>query len=286
MHDWRVTVAGLALVTLAANRLQTAQRSDLSDAAAIRQIRQEAAERSQLTSTVGTLTDLYGPRLTGSPNMKAAADYVIDKLKGWGLEDARPELWGPFGPGWSNDRFLALAVSPLSFPLVAYPKAWTPGTTGEVHAEAVVARIERDGDFETYRGKLRDKFVLTTPLRPIGDSRSDSDDASVFARRRMEFFVNEGVAALLEPGPGRSGAVVAGDGRVARSFAAGMYPWPDPVPPQVVVANEHFNWMARSLEKGVPVILEMSIANTYYPAEPTRSTSSRRFAAMSNRTRW
>ena len=130
MHDWRVTVASLALVTLVANRLQTAQRSDLSDAAAIRQIRQEAAERSQLTSTVGTLTDLYGPRLTGSPNMKAAADYVIDKLKGWGLEDARPELWGPFGPGWSNDRFLALAVSPLSFPLVAYPKAWTPGTTG------------------------------------------------------------------------------------------------------------------------------------------------------------
>jgi len=47
-----------------------------------------------------------------------------------------------------------------------------------------------------------------------------------------------------------------------------MYPWPDPVPPQVVVANEHFNWMARSLEKGVPVVLEMSIANTYYPAEP------------------
>lgn len=268
MHQRRVTVACLVLVTLAANRLQTAQRADLTDAAAIRQIREAASQSSQLKSTVGTLTDLYGPRLTGSPNLKAAADYVIDKLKGWGLEDARLELWGPFGPGWSNDRFLALAVSPLSFPLVAYPKAWTPGTTGDVHAEAVVARIERDSDFETYRGKLRDKFVLTTPLQPIGDSRSNSDDASMFTRRRMEFFVNEGVAALLEPGSGRSGAVVAGDGRVARSFAAGMYPWPDPVPPQVVVAKEHFNWMARALDKGVPVVLEMSIANTYYPAEP------------------
>jgi hypothetical protein len=268
MRDWRVTIACLMLVTVAATRLQTEQQADRADAAAIQQIREEASTRSQLTSIVSTLTDLYGPRLTGSPNLKAAADYVIEKLKGWGLENARPELWGPFGPGWSNDRFSALAVSPLSFPLIAYPKAWTPGTTGDVHAEAVVGRIERDGDFETYRGKLRDKFVLTTPLRPIGDGQSDSKDASAFARRRMEFFVNEGVAALLEPGPGRSGAVVVGDGRVATSFAAGMYPWPEPVPPQVVLASEHFNWIARTLEKGVPVVLEMGIVNTYYTAEP------------------
>jgi hypothetical protein len=268
MRDWRVTVASLALVTVAATRLQTQQRADPTDAAAIQQITEEASKRSQLTSTVGTLTDLYGPRLTGSPNLKAAADYVIEKLNGWGLEGAGPELWGPFGPGWSNDRFSALAVSPLAFPLIAYPKAWTPGTTGDVRAEAVVARIERDADFEKYRGKLRDRFVLTPPLRPIGDSRRDAADALAFARRRMEFFVTEGVAALLDPGSGKSGAVFVGDGRVTRSFDAGMYPWPDPVPPQVVLATEHFNWIARTLEKNVPVVLEMSIANTYYTAEP------------------
>jgi hypothetical protein len=267
MRDWRVAIGCLMLVTVAATRSQTAQRADPTDAA-IQQIRDEASRRSQLTSTVETLTDLYGPRLTGSPNLKAAAEYLIGKLKSWGLDDARPELWGPFGPGWSNDRFLALAVSPLSFPLIAYPKAWTPGTPGDVHGEAVAARIERDADFDTYRGKLRGKFVLTPPLRPGGDGRPDSEEAAAFARRRMEFFVSEGVAALLEAGPGRAGALVAGDGRVVRSFAAGMYPWPDPVTPQVVVANEHFNWMTRALEDGVPVSLEVSIANTYYPAEP------------------
>src|SRR5438128_3940028 len=246
MCDWRVTVACLALVTVGATRLQTRQPADPTDAAAIQQITEEALKRSQLASTVGTLTDLYGPRLTGSPNLKAAADYVIEKLKTWGLEDAGPELWGPFGPGWSNDRFLALAASPLSFPLIAYPKAWTPGTTGDVRAEAVVARIERDADFEKFRGKLRDKFVLTTALQPSGEGRGDSDDVSAFARRRMVFFLSEGVAALIEPGSGRSGAVSAGDGRIARSFAPGMYPWPDPVPPQVVLASEQFNWIVRT----------------------------------------
>jgi hypothetical protein len=84
----------------------------------------------------------------------------------------------------------------------------------------------------------------------------------------MAFFVSEGVAGLLEPTAGTSGAVVARDGRVTGSFAAGMYPWPDPVPPQVVIASDHFNWMTRTLEKNVPVALDMSIANTYYTAEP------------------
>src|SRR3979490_1247093 len=120
MCDWRVTVACLALVTVGPSRVRGRPQADPTDAAAIRQITEEAFKRSQLTSTVGTLTDLYGPRLTGSPNLKAAADYVTEKLKEWGLEDVGPELWGPFGPGWSNDRFLALAVSPLAFPLIAY----------------------------------------------------------------------------------------------------------------------------------------------------------------------
>jgi carboxypeptidase Q len=266
MRESRVALACLMLVTGAAATPQTQQRAD-ANAAAIQQIKDEASLRSQLADTVGTLTDVYGPRLTGSPNLKAAAEYVIERLKAWGLEDARPELWGPFGPGWANDRFLALAVSPLSFPLIAFPKAWTPGTEGEVRGDAVVARITRDSDFAAHRGKLRGKFVLTAPLRPIGDAASDGD-AVAFARRRMEFFLTEGVAALLEPGPGASGAVVVGDGRVATSFAPGMYPWPEPVSPQVVLASDHYNWIARTLEKGIPVVLEMSIASTYFTAEP------------------
>jgi carboxypeptidase Q len=247
------------LVTVAATRPQTGQRTETPDAAAIQQIRQEALQRSQVKTIAGTLTDVYGPRLTGSPNLRAAGDYVIEQLKGWGIADARPELWGPFGPGWANERFVALAVSPLSFPLIAYPKAWTPGTTGDVRGEAVVARVDHDADFEKYRGKLRGKFVLTLPVRP---------DDTAFARRRMEFFVNEAVLALLEPGSGRSGAVLVGDGRVATSFAAGMYPWPEPVPPQVVLASEHYNWIARTIERGVPVALEMNIASTYFTMEP------------------
>jgi hypothetical protein len=62
---------------------------------------------------------------------------------------------------------VALVVAPQSYPLIAFPKAWTPGTNGPVRADAVVVRIDNDADFETYRGKLRGKFVLAYPMRDV-----------------------------------------------------------------------------------------------------------------------
>ena len=43
------------------------------------------------------LTNVIGPRLTASPNMKRANNWTRDKLDEWGLKDAHLEAWGPFG---------------------------------------------------------------------------------------------------------------------------------------------------------------------------------------------
>lgn len=228
-------------------------------------IRDEAEARSEVMNLARELTDVYGPRLTGSPHLKAAGDLVIQRLKKWGIESARFERWGPFGPGWTTDRFLALAVSPAAFPLQAYPKAWTPGTSGDVVAEAVLALIDTDQQFEEHRGKLRGRFVLTS--RPGAPAKTTPID---FARRRMAFYVTEGVAALVEPG-GPAGSVVVTDGRLTDDAAFGgngFYPWPDTVAAQVVVATEQYNRIARMLDASIPVTLEMNIANTYHTAEP------------------
>jgi hypothetical protein len=250
-----------------------AQPQEAADLDAIARIEREALERSQLMDTAWYLTDVYGPRLTGSPHLRAAADYVIERLNAWGLDSPHLEAWGPFGPGWSNDRFAAIAVSPRAYPLTAYPKAWTPGTSGEVRAEAVIARIEDEADFERYRGRLEGKFVLTAPLAtspPPGPPLVGPRETNrlEFARKRMQFFVDEGVAALLEPSPGDGEQIVVGDGRLTGSFAAGMYPWPEAVAPQVVLSADHYNRIARTLERRVPVVLEMNIVNSYYSADP------------------
>src|SRR3989442_15110221 len=94
-------------------------------------IKDEGLNHSQVMDTLSYLTDVYGGRLTGSPQIKAAADWTKKKLTEWELTNVNLEPWGPFGRGWSNEKFTARGIAPTgSFPLIAYPKAWTPGISG------------------------------------------------------------------------------------------------------------------------------------------------------------
>src|SRR5437588_8036839 len=143
----------------------TQEKIDLD---AIYRIKDEGLNRSQVMETVSYLTDVYGGRLTGSPQIKAAAEWTQKKLNEWELVNVHLEKWGPFGRGWSNERFSARVVSSaFSFPVIAYPKAWTPGTNGTVEAEVVTAVITNEQDFEKYRGQLRGKYVMTTAMRDV-----------------------------------------------------------------------------------------------------------------------
>src|SRR5438445_10571798 len=121
------------------------------DLDAIYKIKDEGLQRSKVMEIESYLTDVYGPRLTGSPNTKEAAEWAMKSMKDWGLVNVRIETWA-FGRGWQNQRFVASAVTPRAYPLIAYPKAWTPGTSGPVTAEAVLADIQTDKDFDTWRG--------------------------------------------------------------------------------------------------------------------------------------
>src|SRR5580692_2199289 len=137
------------------------------DAAVISRLEDEESQRSHVMEVMGYLTDVYGPRLTNSPNIREAADYTVKTLTSWGLANVHEETWGPFGRGWSNELFEANEIAPRHFPLIAYPKAWTPGTNGPITADAIYARIEKEEDFSAYRGRLRGLFVLTAPMRAV-----------------------------------------------------------------------------------------------------------------------
>src|SRR5881396_2340800 len=103
----------------------------------IARIRDEGLNRSQVMKTLSYLTDVIGPRLTGSPNMKRANLWTRDKLESWGLTNAHLEAWGPFGYGWTLQRFSAQVVEPQNIPLKAYPNAWSPGFDRPLEADVV-----------------------------------------------------------------------------------------------------------------------------------------------------
>jgi carboxypeptidase Q len=130
-------------------------------------IRQEATTNSQILKTAHMLTDLYGPRPTGSPNLKAAGEWAISQMQSWGLQNARLEPWDWGNPGWLNERLSAHIVSPVKDHLVAEALAWTPGTDGAVRANAVQITLpvrptkeELATHLDALRSTVKGKIVL------------------------------------------------------------------------------------------------------------------------------
>src|SRR5437016_5490738 len=112
----------------------------------IAKIKAEGMERSQVMETLSYLTDVYGPRLTGSPNLKKANEWTRDTMAKWGLQNAHLEAWGPFGRGWTLQKFSANVIAPNPFALIAYPKAWSPGTKGPVTVDVILPDINSAAD--------------------------------------------------------------------------------------------------------------------------------------------
>ncbi len=133
----------------------------------VERIIDEGTNHSQVMKTLSYMTDVIGPRLTGSPGLKRANEWTRDQLKGWGLENAHLEGWGPFGKGWTLKGFSAQVVEPQCIPLVAYPKAWSPGTKGKVVAEVVYLDAKTDSDFDHFKGQIKGKVVLTSGTVPV-----------------------------------------------------------------------------------------------------------------------
>jgi hypothetical protein len=275
----------------AAARLCDAQEREPLDLEAIALIRDEAVERSQIMELAWRLTDVFGVRLTGSPALRAAAEWARDQMSEWGLAEARLETWGPFGPGWMNERFYAHVIEPQPFPLIGYPEGWTSGTDGWVQGEAVIVDVGGIHDFERYRGKLKGKFVLSDPLietreefepwpytarfaeedleelaKPPVPSRAPREIWVERVRRSVplplfaRFLREEGAAAWLRNATGETTSTGAVS---AFGLFANYSPVLPPSPPIVALLTEHYGRIYRTLQHGVPVRLEMNVQNRW-----------------------
>ena len=98
-------------------------RPDRADLDAVHRIKDEGLQRSEVMETAWQLTEVFGPRLTNSPGMRAAGEWAVQRLAGWGLSNAHKAPWGPFGRGWINDRLTVNELAPLPKPLPAFARA-------------------------------------------------------------------------------------------------------------------------------------------------------------------
>ncbi|HOC16930.1 MAG TPA: M20/M25/M40 family metallo-hydrolase [Vicinamibacterales bacterium] len=269
-------VAAIVTVPLVAQIVQEPVDYD-----AVYRIKEEGLQRSKAMELMSYATDVYGPRLTASPYRAAFTEWFKKTVGEWGLVNVRTEPI-PFGRGWTNERFSAHVVSGQPYPLIGYPKAWTPGTEGPVRGEAVIAIIEDESGFAKFKGQLKGKFVLsmparefTTPFEPLARRHNAADLEALeqlgdggqrrrppmgdraFRQKLMAFYLSEGVAAVLDSGRGETGTTMVGSG-------GSHDPKQPPAPCQVSLAGEHYNRIFRTLEKKVPVTIEMDVRNRFH----------------------
>jgi carboxypeptidase Q len=249
---------------------------------AVERIKDEGLNRSQLMQTLEYLTDVIGPRLTGSPALRRANEWTRDRLTSWGLQNAHLEPWGPFGRGWTLKRFSAEAVEPVAFPLLAYPRAWSPGLDAPLTADLVVVDAKNEEELQKYKGQLRGKIVLAGTERQLKPrfepaatrltekqllELADAPDPELLPRpprrqpspeqiaafrfndRKTQFFYEEGVALIVGSSP-------AGDGGMLQFVQSASVPQPPDTP---------FDKRKNPWEKDAPQLIpQIALSNDHY----------------------
>jgi hypothetical protein len=277
------------LLTLSAAALPVTQEA--VDLDAVTRIRAEGMERSQVMDTLWWLTDRYGPRLTNSPQERRALQWAKERLAGYGLANAALEPWGEFGAGWSFERCVVEMTAPVYMPIIAIPKAWTLGLEEPVAGEPILVEAETVADLDKYKGKLAGRIVLRgtvrtpeTPFEPLAErhdeealreiviteeppaegsgrgSRGDWRARREVADKLRAMLKEEGALCLLDTDGGARkdyGVLMVGSGGPYEKEKERALP-------QVVIATEHWNRIARLLQKGEKVELRVDVKTSFH----------------------
>ncbi len=251
-------------------------------------------DKSEVMKTASYMLDVLGPRLSGSPGIRKSGEWVVEKMKGWGLSGATLEPWpvdptgtnNGFQRGWSNEKFYLHATAPAAFPISGMSTAWTPGTNGLISGECVLAVETEEADLRAkHDGKLRGKWVLAqaplemqaqwepvarrltreqldameTPNRPPEQGAPATPAApprpNAQAFDRFKYFFEQGALGVLATNRGHGVFAVQG---APRNVA------PDQQIPRISVEAEHYGRLARAVSQGQRVVIEADIRNAWH----------------------
>jgi carboxypeptidase Q len=276
-----------------------AQVPDIND-----KIRKEGMDNSQIMKTLHYLTDVYGPRLTGSPNHVAAANWAVKRMKDWGFDDAKLEEWDFGHPGWLNERAVGVMTAPNKDNLTFEVLAWTPSTSGTVSGEAFnlilpdrPTQEELTAYLNSIAAKVKGKMVLVgkPAVIPVNITPPPKRRADDEVRKQVDpnNTTPQGPPFTPQPQPSPRPGQLTGQqigeqldkflvdngvlvrindagrehGQI-RAFHNRTFDITKNVP-TVVMRNEDFGRIARILDDGTAVSLEFNIKNNSYPEGTT-----------------
>jgi hypothetical protein len=246
----------------------------------------EAKEGSEIITNLAYLSDVIGPRLTGSAALKRANEWTAERMRNYGLTNVHLEAY-TIPMGWERGSATGRIIEPDNgCRLSLAAQGWSPGTKGKIEGDVVILSARTSADLATLKGKLKNAIILRGPpanIRPITDmgfafgrDRSPSGPGAVpgqrrqrgfgqtmgFRRELMEFLRTEGAAAILQDAGKPHGLLTAGGGwqGLDRPSAA------DPMP-ALFVAHEHYELLSRLASRPAPARtrVELEVNNRIIP---------------------
>jgi hypothetical protein len=280
----------LYAVLLLAGSMGSAFAQGPEDQNILKKIKEQGLYNSKVMETAFYLTDVSGPRLSGSPGLKRAQDWAVNQLKTMGLE-AKREPWGKFGKGWEVQKNYAAITVPYYHAIIAIPKAWTPGTNGLFKGDVVYVKIDTITDLDKYKGKLKGKVVIVDARPPveINFTRPDASRYTDSALNAManatgqpngrrgapggrpralgislalraaisQFEVDEGAGLVLSQARGTDGTVFTTNGASYRDTAKAVCP-------ELETSSEDYQRILRLVKAGIKVSMEADIKTEFF----------------------
>lgn len=261
----------------------------------LEKLRKEEESHSRVMDIAFHLTDVSGPRLTGSPGFFRAANWAKEELTKMGLTNAHLEPWGDFGKGWQQEKCYLAMTAPYYAPLLAIPRAWTGSTPGKkgVSGSIVLLKVKDTTALLQYEGQLKGKIVmiwsdaalkpsfdpdarrytdatladLTKPRaqpnrnngqRPDSAQRTAMMSRFALQRKMNDFFQKEKPALVLSMNAnGNDGTVFVSNGGAYGKDA-------EEAPAMLMLSSDDFLRLQRLIEAGEKVEVEADVRTRFY----------------------
>jgi len=265
-------------------------------------IRNEEMERSKIMWIEHYLTDVYGPRPTGSPNHEAAAKWAVATMSSWGMKNTHLEPWAWGHPGWLPERATGFITAPVKANLKFEIAPWTPSTKGTVSGSVFAMKPpanpteqELTAYLSGIAAKVKGAIVMTTAWQYIpvdfNPPQKRSSDEQIRARfaggnggrgnrgaapqpepghlttqqvtQRINQFLREYPPALRILNSARAHGIVVAQNQPGQNYdEAGQTPG-------VILRDEDYGRIWRILQDGTPVNVEVNVVTHYYPEGKT-----------------
>ncbi len=269
----RQILCGL-LVVVASSCLLSAQQEDevsLADG----QILSEIGQHNELMTNLEYLSDVIGPRLTGSAQQKMASEWAEREFRQYNLTNVHQEKW-TIANSWTRGTAEARVIAPVSRRLAIVSAGWSPGTNGEVQGSVVYVSAQSASDLDKYKTKLSGAIVIlqephpVTPPSEVGhppvqfflqapyaEPKADVSSARAFYETRTIFFEAQGVRAILRDS--------ANPFSLMRMSNASKGDYEPGVIPTAFLSHEDYTLVWRLMKRG-DVRLQLAITNTFSTA--------------------